>query len=303
MGFRLFRRIKQLQKEKKAVILAHNYQPPEIQDIADVVGDSLELAQHATTLKEDIMIVCGVQFMAETVKILCPDKKVILPAPDAGCPLADQLTPEMILAAKEAHPGAEMVTYVNSTAACKAVSDITCTSSNAADVVRSLKGDTVLFGPDSNLGGFVQEQVPEKTIIMVPEGGNCPVHAIFTTKDAAWAKEQGLMTMCHPECPEDVRHACDIITSTGGMIREAKEAPGWMVLTEREMAFRLQTEYPKKNFYTRDSAVCEDMKKITLKMVGKSLLDEGPEVILPDDLMEKARAPIERMLAVSKPKE
>ncbi|EHQ37028.1 quinolinate synthase NadA [Methanoplanus limicola] len=291
-----------LKKEKNAIILAHNYEPPEIQDIADFTGDSLELALRATDVTEDIIIFCGVLFMAETAKILNPKKKVILPAEDAGCLLADQLSAEMIKSAREEYPDAEVVLYVNSTAESKAYADIVCTSANAIDVVKSLKSDTILFGPDSNLASYVQGNLPDKRIIPLPKGGNCPVHEVFTPDDAISSKDRGYTVICHPECPAEVREHCDIIASTGGMMRNAELSDRWAVMTEKDMVYRLRTEYPGKEFLAFEKAVCKDMKKISLNAVLNSLKSETPEINLSRGVMKRAESSIRRMIELSRNK-
>lgn len=296
MGIR--EEIERLKKEKNAVILAHNYQPPEIQDLADITGDSLELAIKAKEATEDIIVFCGVEFMAETAKILNPEKKVIIPVRDAGCPLADQLTPEMIREARKIHPDAAVVVYVNSSAECKAEADVACTSANAAGVVRSLAEREVIFGPDSNLGSWVQEQVPEKTIIPIPPGGHCPVHAVFEDSDAEEAKRMDYRIVCHPECEKAIRDRSDFVASTGGMIRIAPEAKRWAVLTEKDMGYRLKKEFPEKEFLVYDKAVCIDMKKITPEILRDSLISEEYEITLDEELMNRARGAIERMVSV-----
>jgi quinolinate synthase len=290
--------IDDLKKKRDAVILAHNYQLPEIQDVADFIGDSLELAIKATEVKHGTIIFCGVMFMAETAKILNPEKTIIIPVKEAGCPLADQLTPEMLLEAKKAHPDAAVVVYVNSTAECKAVADVVCTSANAVNVVRSLDTDTILFGPDSNLAGYVQGQVPEKTIIPVPATGHCYVHTGFTGEDVEEARRRGGLIVCHPECPKSIQSRADIVASTGGMVREAPKGDVWNIFTEREMAYRLKTLYPNKTFYSYDHALCHDMKLTTLKDLGHALATGEYEVTLPHEIMEKAREAIERMIAI-----
>lgn len=292
------KRIHRLKTEKNAIILAHNYELPEIQDIADVVGDSLELAIKAKEATEEIIVFCGVEFMAETAKILNPEKTVILPVKGAGCPLADQLTPEMLLEAKQEYPGAEVVVYVNSTAECKAVADLVCTSANAANAVRSCRSKTVIFGPDSNLADYVQGEVPEKIIIPVPKTGHCYVHAVFTEDDVREAKKNGRITICHPECPKDIRDSADIIASTGGMVREAVKGDRWTIFTEKEMAYRLKTLYPDKEFSVNENAICRDMKLTTLKKLEEALLSGEYNVTLPDDIIKKARGAIERMIAI-----
>ena len=291
-----------LKKEKNAIILAHNYEPPEIQDIADFTGDSLELALRATDVTEDIIIFCGVLFMAETAKILNPKKKVILPAEDAGCLLADQLNADMIKSARKEYPDAEVVLYVNSTAESKAYADVVCTSANAIDVVKSLRSDTVLFGPDSNLASYVQENVPDKKIIPLPKGGNCPVHMEFGPDDATSSKERGYTEICHPECPAEVRAHCDIIASTGGMMRNAHLSERWAVMTEKDMVYRLKSEFPDKEFLAFEKAVCKDMKKISLNDVLNSLKSESPEINLSRGVMKRAESSIRRMIELSRNK-
>jgi len=287
-----------LKKEKNAVILAHNYQPPEIQDLADITGDSLELAIKAKEATEDIIVFCGVEFMAETAKILNPEKKVIMPVREAGCPLADQLTPDMIREARKEHPGAAVVVYVNSTAECKAEADVACTSANAAGVVASLEETEVIFGPDSNLGSWVQEQVPEKKIIPVPPGGHCPVHKVFEESDADEAKKQDYCIVCHPECEKRIRDRSDFVASTGGMMKIAPKAEKWAVLTEKDMAYRLSKEFPEKEFLKFEKAVCTDMKKITPEILRDSLESEEYEILMDEDIMNRARGAIERMIQI-----
>lgn len=300
MNTNQLKRIEQLKKEKNAIILAHNYEPPEIQDAADIIGDSLELAVKARSVTEDIIVLCGVRFMAETAKILNPGKIVILPAKDAGCPLADFLTPEMVREARSAHPDAAVVLYVNSDTAAKAEADIVCTSANAVDVVRSLEETTILFGPDSNLADYVASQVPEKEIIPLPPEGHCYVHTMFTCDDVIAAAEKGCTTICHPECSREVRRGADVVASTGGMVRMAENADSWMLLTEKGIAYRLSKLFPEREFHVREDAICEDMKKITLDMLEQSLITGEYAVELPADLMERARGPIERMMALQR---
>lgn len=285
-----------LKKEKNAIILAHNYQPPEIQDLADFTGDSLELAVKAKNANEDIIVLCGVRFMAETAKILNPSKKVLLPAKDAGCPLADYLTAEKVRDAKKKNPGAEVVLYVNSTAESKAEADITCTSANAVSVCASAESDTILFGPDSNLASWVAENLPDKKIIPLPEDGHCPVHTAFNVSDAKAAKKNGYSVVCHPECPKEIRDECDLVASTGQMIREAHRSEKWAVLTEKDMVYRLKKQFPGKEFAGYETAVCRDMKLITPEILKKTLIDEEYEVTLPEDIQKRAGAAIERMI-------
>ena len=293
-------RIMALRKERDAVILAHNYQRPEVQDIADCVGDSLELAIEAKETRSRVIVLCGVDFMAETAKILNPAKTVLLPVREATCPMARQLTPSMIREARAKHPGASVVLYVNSTAESKAYADVVCTSANAVKVVRSLHTGEVLFGPDCNLASYVQERIPEKRIIPLPPGGHCYVHTGFSLRDVEEARRRGGTIICHPECIPGVQRGSDLIASTGGMVRAAPDAEVWNVLTEREMGYRLKTLYPEKTFYIKEDAVCEDMKKITLEDVCRSLDTLQYEILLDPEIMVRARVAIERMIAIGR---
>jgi len=292
-------RICALKEEKDALVLAHNYQRPEIQDVADFVGDSLELARMAESATKPLVVFCGVLFMAETAKILNPGKKVLVPVREATCPLADQLTPGMLARARADHPGAAVVLYINSTAACKALADVVCTSANAIGIVRSLDAPEVIVAPDANLAAYVQSQVPEKRIIAVPPGGHCYVHQDFTRQDVFSGRERGDTVICHPECRPEVQEASDHVASTGGMVQILRGQPpgrGWTVLTEREMGYRLRRLYPDQVVHVRDDAVCRDMKKTTLRDLLLSLEQERYEVVLPGETMENARGAIQRML-------
>ena len=292
--------IRRLAKEKDALILVHNYEPAEIQDVADICGDSLELARKAKEADAKTLVICGVYFMAETAKILSPEKTVLIPRPDAGCALADQLTPEMVREAKAAHPGAPFVVYVNSSAATKAECDITCTSANAADVVRSLKEDTVLFGPDANLAAWVRKNVPEKTVITVPEDGGCPVHHKVTVEEVEAARKEfpNATVICHPECSPAVQEASDMIGSTGYMIRNCGEEKEWIIVTESGILHPLKKHYPETIFHGID-AVCDHMKLITLKDLYETLNEGKNEVIVEKEIADSARKAIERMIEAS----
>ena len=296
----LFRsEVRRITHEKGMLILAHNYERPEIVEVADITGDSLELAIRAKEATESILIVCGVKFMAETAKLLNPDKKVLIPRDDAGCPLADQLTPEMIAEAKAKYPDSPFVIYVNSTAACKAESDITCTSSNAVEIVRSLPQEVILFGPDSNLAAFVQRHLPEKTIIPVPDGGHCPVHHAITEDDIKAAKEIGGFLVCHPECPPAIANAADAVVSTGKMKAVIADHEVCHIFTEASMQYLLQKAWPNKILYGLDSAVCEDMQKIKAEDLLASITKECYEITVDERYASRARAAIEKMLAQS----
>ncbi len=290
--------IQQLKIAKNALILAHNYQPGEIQDAADIVGDSLELAVKAAEATEPVLVVCGVRFMAETAKLLSPEKTVLIPVPDAGCPLSDFLTPDMIHAARKEHPGAAVVVYVNSSAEVKAAADITCTSANAEAVVRSLDQETILFGPDANLASFVQTQVPEKRIIPLPPEGHCYVHTAFTEDQIREARSKGWRIVCHPECPPEIQSDSDLIASTGGMVQHACDCDEWFICTEREMGYRLTKLHPDRHFHVDSDAICKDMKKTTLEDLHRSLRDGIFEVEIPDEIAVPARKAVEAMMAV-----
>ena len=292
--------IRRLAEEKGALIFVHNYESAEVQDVADICGDSLELARKAKEADAKTLVICGVYFMAETAKILSPEKTVLIPRPDAGCALADQLTPEMVREAKAKHPGAPFVVYVNSSAATKAECDITCTSANAADVVRSLKEDVVLFGPDANLAAWVRKNVPEKTIITVPENGGCPVHHKVTVEEIEAARKQfpNATVICHPECSPAVQEASDMIGSTGYMIRNCGEEKEWIIVTENGILHPLSKHYPETVFHGIE-AVCESMKLITLKDLYETLAESKNEVIVEKETADRARNAIERMIEAS----
>ena len=292
--------IRRLAEEKGALILVHNYESAEVQDVADICGDSLELARKAKEAGAKTLVICGVYFMAETAKILSPEKTVLIPRPDAGCALADQLTPEMVREAKSKHPGAPFVVYVNSSAATKAECDITCTSANAADVVRSLKEEVVLFGPDANLAAWVRKNVPEKTIITVPEDGGCPVHHKVTVEEIEAARKQfpNATVICHPECSPAVQEASDMIGSTGYMIRNCGEEKEWIIVTENGILHPLSKHYPETVFHGI-AAVCESMKLITLKDLYETLAESKNEVIVEKEIADRARNAIERMIEAS----
>jgi quinolinate synthase len=292
--------IRRLAEEKGALILVHNYESAEVQDVADICGDSLELARKAKEADAKTLVICGVYFMAETAKILSPEKTVLIPRPDAGCALADQLTPEMVREAKARHPGAPFVVYVNSSAATKAECDITCTSANAADVVRSLKEDVVLFGPDANLAAWVRKNVPEKTIITVPEDGGCPVHHKVTVEEIEAARKQfpNATVICHPECSPAVQEASDMIGSTGYMIRNCGEEKEWIIVTENGILHPLSKHYPETVFHGIE-AICESMKLITLKDLYETLAEGKNEVIVEKETADRARDAIERMIEAS----
>jgi len=291
-----------LKKEKNALILAHYYQTMDIQEIADHVCDSFELARRAREASESLLVLCGVRFMAESAKILNPDKTVLLPVTDAGCPMADMIEPADILRLREQFPDAAVVCYVNSSAAVKAVSDICCTSSSAVRIVRSLPNRRIIFVPDQNLGAFVARQVPEKEIILFP--GFCPIHHNITEEDVLRAKaaHPQAQVLIHPECrPEVLAHA-DYIGSTAGIIQAAltSEATDLLIGTEKEIAEHLKVKLPAKNIYVLTSHfICPDMKKTRLTDVLRSLETGTYEVKMTAEEIAAAAASLERMINVS----
>jgi len=296
-------RIEALKRKKNAIILAHNYQRAEVQDIAEFVGDSLELARIAMDTTADLIIFCGVDFMAETAAILNPHKKVVIPDVCAICPMAQQLPQEVLRAAKSAHPDAEVVLYVNTLAESKALADCICTSANAQEIVRAMDAPTILFAPDRNLAYHAQKGT-SKTIIPVPEHGNCPSHHQITLEDLMKAKDahSRAKIIVHPECIPEVQDRADYIASTSGMVRICKEVEDEEILigTEIGLLHRLEKEAPGNKFYPLSTtAVCPQMKMCTLEKIEAALEHEQPEVVIPPETMERARKPIERMLALS----
>ena len=292
-------RIRELARCRKAVILAHNYQLPEIQDVADVCGDSLELSRKAAATDAETIIFCGVYFMAETAAILSPSKCVLIPDPQAGCPMVDMAPVEAVRALKAKHPGAIVVTYVNSSAAVKAESDICCTSANAAKIVAELPaGATILFVPDQNLGHYVQ-QVTGRPMILYP--GCCPTHARLTPDEIRAARQAhpGAPVMIHPECRPETVALADAVLSTSGMLRYARETPAdaFIVATETGMLHRLRKENPGKTFHpASDLLICPNMKRITLEKVLWSLEDLKHVVSVPEPTRLAALRAVERMV-------
>ncbi len=283
-------------------LLAHNYVRAEVQDAADFVGDSLELARLATRTETPYLVVAGVDFMAETAAILNPDRTVLHPEPCSSCAMALRLAPTDVLAALAAHPDAAVVAYVNSTATVKAVADICCTSANAVQVVNSLDEDEVIFVPDRNLAAYVAART-EKTIFPVPATGCCPVHQALTVAEirAARAAYPGAEVMVHPECPPAVQAEADFIGSTSAMIRRVGSTPAATVIvgTELGMIHRLEREAPAKRFVPASPfLICTDMKMITLASVEAAIATRSPVVTVPGRVAGRARAALERMLAL-----
>ena len=291
-------RISELKKKLNAVVLAHNYCRPEVQDVADFVGDSLGLAIKASKTDADVIVFCGVTFMAETAKILNPGKKVLMAEPESFCVMAQMCTPEQIDGMKAKHPGAKVVGYVNSTAACKTRLDVCCTSSNAVDVVSSLEGEDVIFIPDMNLGRYVAGRCPQKNVILWD--GFCPMHQFITVRQVQALKEAypGAPIIAHPECRTEVLALADAIGSTEKMIGMSRECDSEdiIILTEVGMKHRLEKECPGKRFHFAENVVCTAMKMIDLMSVLTVMENLSNEVVLDDETLEKAYIPVKRMI-------
>ncbi len=297
----LSHKIKALAKEKNAIILAHNYQIDEIQDVADYTGDSLELARTAAKNDAELIVFCGVHFMAESASILSPRKKVILPNPNAGCPMAEMVDPEDVLEMKKAHPKAMVVTYINSTAAVKALSDVVCTSSNAVKIVERVEADEVIFLPDKNLGSYVQRFTKKRIIL---GNGFCPIHDRFTIEDLKKIKEKhpGALVMVHPECRPEVVDAADLVFSTGNMAKfvQKTDAKKIIVGTETGIIHKLKQISPGIEFIpASETFICPNMKKIDLDLLLKSLINEETVVSVDPAIRDKAGKALERMLELS----
>jgi quinolinate synthase len=302
----LVSQINRLRREKHAVILAHNYQVPEVQEVADFTGDSLGLSLEATRTDAEIIAFCGVNFMAESAKILNPDKRVFLPHLGAGCSLADSITPESLDDWKERYPDHTVVTYINSSAEVKAESDICCTSANAVSVVRSLPGDRVLFTPDRNLGNWVARQVPEKEVAVYD--GVCPTHDVLRSAslERTWRENPEAVIIAHPECREDVVALAHEVCSTTGMLAAVERHPQartFIIATEHGMLHQLRKRFPDRRFIPADGCIgcrlhCPYMKVTGLQDLYFALNDERYEIVLEVDVMDRARRALERMMAV-----
>jgi quinolinate synthase len=296
---RLIEEILHLKKKKNAIILAHNYQLGEIQDIADFVGDSLELSQKAAQTGAAVIVFCGVHFMAETASILCPDKRVLLPDLQAGCPMANMVTVEGLRQKKEEYPEVTVVCYVNSTADVKAESDVCCTSANAVKIVRNLpEQGRILFVPDQYLGYFVSDKTGREMILWP---GFCPTHARIRSQDIIRLKQEypQAKVVVHPECTPEVTALADEVLSTGGICRFAHDtaAVDIIVGTEIGILHRLRKENPDKRFIpASEQAVCPRMKLITLENVLWSLQEMAPEVKVPEEIRLRAKSAVDRML-------
>ncbi len=299
---KLIDEINKLKKEKNAVILVHNYQRPEIYEVADYIGDSYGLSIEASKTNAKMIIFCGVHFMAETAYILNPNKKVILPAIDAGCPMADMVTAEQLRDFKKKYPDAAVVSYMNTTAETKAESDVICTSSNAVKVVKSIPNKRIIFVPDKNLASYVAMNTDKE---IIPWNGFCYVHNKFSHEELAKAKEvrKGAKVIAHPECPKEFRALADHICSTSGMVDYAKksEAKEFIIGTEVGMIEMLKRECPGKTFYAAPpGSTCVNMKKNNLNLVLQALKNEGPVITVLEEIRVKAKKALDKMLEVGK---
>jgi quinolinate synthase len=291
-------RVRKLKDEINAVILAHNYMRPEIQDVADLCGDSLGLSVAATKTKADVIVFCGVDFMAESAKVLNPGKIVLHPEQDAGCPMAEMIDVEGLKMAKSENPDAAVVAYVNSSAAVKAESDICCTSSNALKVVKSVPQREVIFIPDSNLGLYLQRFDHGKEMMLWP--GYCPTHIVITPRDVAEMRRRHpqAVVVAHPENTPEVIDVADQVFSTQGMVKFCQESPAreFIIATEREMCYRLERDMPEKRFYSFERAVCPNMKKVTIERLVRAMEALAPRVEIPEETRERAYLPLKRMI-------
>ena len=289
---------------ENCIILAHNYQIPEIQDIADYVGDSLQLCQEAAKVDKDYILFCGVDFMAESAVMLNPEKTVLMPDLDAKCPMAAMLPAERLIKAKHENPNATTVLYINTHIGARAESDVTCTSANAVKIVKALEADEILFGPDANLAWHVARHIPEKKIIPIPPKGHCRTHILFEKEDVLLVKEQypDAEVLIHPECKPEVQMLADHVMSTGQMIRQVKESDSkkFIIGTETGIIHRMKKEAPDKMFIPAlETAACENMKKHTMEKVLKELKERKNIVTVDPRLAEKAKKSLERILEMS----
>jgi len=301
MTVSIIEKINNLKKKKNAVILAHNYQSAEVQDIADFTGDSLELSRKAADTSADVIVFCGVLFMAETAAILSPKKTVLLPDKTAGCPMADMITAKQLGELKQKYPDAVVVCYVNSSAEVKAISDYCCTSSNAVGIVNSIDAKKkIIFVPDKNLGQVVSERTG-RDMVLWP--GYCPTHVFATADDVKkiQAAHPDAVTLAHPECPKPVRDCADELLSTGQLLKyvRASDKKEFIIATEIGIIYTLKKQNPDKTFYpASEKFVCPNMKKITLEKVLFSLEDNKFIIKVPQDIAQKAKSALDRMVAV-----
>lgn len=302
MNDALIKKIQELKKKRNAVILAHNYQIDEVQNIADFTGDSLGLSRNASQTDADVVVFCGVLFMAETASILCPNKTILMPEKTAGCPMADMVTAEQLLALKEKHPQAVVVSYVNSPADVKAISDVCCTSANSVKVVNSIPADKeIIFVPDKYLASYTIKVTKRENII--PWNGYCPSHLKILPEDIKRLKKEHpeAKAIVHPECLPGTIDEADAVGSTSGMLKFAKETDAKEIIvgTEPGMVYRLQQDIPDKKFYpATDKAICPNMKLTTLEKVLWSLEDMKHEIKVPPEIQAKAKKAVDMMLAI-----
>jgi quinolinate synthase len=295
--------IKDLKKKKKAVILAHYYTEDEIQKIADYIGDSYFLSKKAKELKEQVIVMCGVYFMGESVKLLNPNKKVIIPDKSADCPMAHMATLKSINEMRKKYEDLSVVCYVNSTVQLKALSDVCVTSANAVDIVKKLPNRNIFFIPDKHLGNFVASKAPEKNIII--NDGYCPIHDRVEVKDIIELKEKypQALVMVHPECSQEILELADYIGSTSGIIDFVSKSKNqdFIICTEIGILYELKNKNPNKNFYSpKNKMECLDMKKITLDKIIQVLETEENEIILDLEVAERAKKPLEKMLVLGR---
>lgn len=292
-----------LKKEKDVCILAHAYQTQDILEVADYIGDSFGLSQQAQSAPQKTLLMCGVRFMAETAKILSPEKKVLLSHPDAGCPMAEQLTAKELRELKKQYPDAAVVAYINTTTELKTECDICVTSASALNIVKNLPNKEILFIPDCNLGSWIEKQVPEKTFHFIK--GGCPVHMSITPEDVlnARAKHPNALVLVHPECKKEVTALADYAGSTTGIMKFAadNECKEFIIGTDNSIVQHLQFEHPDKKFYAlTKTCVCQDMRLTTLMDVYQCILGEaGEEIVLSDETQIKAKKCIDAMLEMS----
>jgi quinolinate synthase len=298
----IIKEILELKKKRNAVIVAHNYQVDEVQEVADVVGDSLALSKYCADVKKDVIVFCGVHFMAESAKILSPNKVVLLPEIDAGCPMADMVTKEALIEEKKKFPNATVVCYINSSAEVKSECDVCCTSSNAVDIVRAINNKDILFVPDQNLGSYVSKKVPEKNIILWK--GYCITHHRVKIDELIRARElrPDAEVLVHPECQPDIVEAADFIGSTKQIIEYATNSSNkeFIIGTEMGVLFKLKKDNPDKNFYLLSPGlVCPNMKKTSLMSVYRSLNEMNYEINLDETIRLKAKKALDNMLKLS----
>lgn len=296
-------KILELKAKRNAIILAHYYQSQEIQEIADFIGDSYELSKIASKNSADVIVLCGVKFMAESAKILSPDKKVILPAINAGCPMADMANANSLKKLKDEHKTAKVVCYINSSVEVKALSDTCCTSSNAVKIVKNLDSKDIIFLPDKNLGSYVQEQVPDKNIILW--NGFCRVHDMVTPEDILKIKKlkQNLKVLAHPECCRNVRCLADFIGSTAAMINYVnndKETSEYLIVTETGIMYKMNEINPDKKFHTLDKMLCVNMKATKLEDIYLSLKNMINEINIEENIRKKAFNALNNMLILGR---